>query len=75
MMRAAATTLGDASPALSDPDQPLLPAFADLPEITTRIATAVAIQAVRDGVAPQASDEEVAEAVRQARWTPEYRSR
>ncbi|BBY35463.1 NAD-dependent malic enzyme [Mycolicibacter minnesotensis] len=75
MMRAAATTLGDASPALTDADQPLLPAFADLPEITTRIATAVAIQAVRDGVAPAASDEEVAETVRRARWTPEYRTR
>lgn len=75
MMRAAATTLGDASPALSDADQPLLPAFADLPEITTRIATAVALQAVRDGVAPAASDEEVAEAVRRARWAPEYRTR
>lgn len=75
MMRAAATTLGDASPALSDPDRPLLPSFADLPEITTRIATAVAIQAVRDGVAPEASDDELADAVRQSRWTPEYPTR
>lgn len=72
MMRAAATTLGDASPALRDPDQPLLPAFGELPEITTRIATAVAIQAVRDGVAPEVSDEDVAAAVERARWTPEY---
>lgn len=75
MVRAGATALGDASPALSDPDQPLLPAFGDLPEITTRIATAVAIQAIRDGVAPEASDEAVANAVRQARWTPEYATR
>ncbi|CAJ1503251.1 NAD-dependent malic enzyme [[Mycobacterium] holstebronense] len=75
MMRAAAATLGDASPALVDADQPLLPAFADLPEITTRIATAVAIQAVRDGVAPAASDEAIAEAVRRSRWTPDYRTR
>ncbi|WP_409429303.1 NAD-dependent malic enzyme [Mycobacterium sp. SMC-11] len=75
MMRAAAETLGDASPALLDADQPLLPAFADLPEITTRIATAVAIQAVRDGVAPAASDEAIAEAVRRSRWTPDYPTR
>lgn len=75
MVRAAATALGDASPALSDPDQPLLPAFGDLPEITTRIATAVAMQAVRDGVAPEVSDEAMATAVRQARWTPEYATR
>ncbi|WP_234784867.1 oxaloacetate-decarboxylating malate dehydrogenase [Mycolicibacter heraklionensis] len=75
MMRAAAETLGDASPALLDADQPLLPAFEDLPEITTRIATAVAIQAVRDGVAPAASDEAIAEAVRRSRWTPDYPTR
>jgi malate dehydrogenase (oxaloacetate-decarboxylating) len=75
MMRVAATTLGDASPALVDPDQPLLPAFEDLPDITTRIATAVAMQAVRDGVAPEASDEQLAAAIRLARWTPEYANR
>lgn len=75
MMRAAAETLGDASPALLDADQPLLPAFEDLPEITTRIATAVAMQAVRDGVAPAASDEAIAEAVRRSRWTPDYPTR
>ena len=75
MMRAAAATLGDASPALTDPDQPLLPAFADLPGITTRIATAVAMQAVRDGVAPAASDDEITDAVRATRWTPEYTTR
>lgn len=75
MMRAAAATLGDESPALLDADQPLLPAFGNLPEITTRIATAVAIQAVRDGVAPAASDEAIAEAVRRSRWMPDYPTR
>lgn len=75
MMRAAATTLGDASPALSDADQPLLPAFQELPEITTRIATAVAVQAVRDGVAPEASEEQLAAAIQRSRWTPEYATR
>ncbi|NDJ90725.1 NAD-dependent malic enzyme [Mycolicibacter kumamotonensis] len=75
MMLAAATTLGDASPALSDPSRPLLPAFEDLPEITTRIATAVAIQAVRDKVAPETSEEQLAAAVRRTRWIPEYPTR
>jgi malate dehydrogenase (oxaloacetate-decarboxylating) len=74
-MRAAASALGDPSPPLSDPGRPLLPAFEDLPEITTRIATAVAIQAVRDGVAPEASDDQLASAVRGSRWTPEYATR
>ena len=38
MMRVAAATLGDASPALSDPDAPLLPAWSDVPDIALRIA-------------------------------------
>jgi malate dehydrogenase (oxaloacetate-decarboxylating) len=73
MMRVAAKTLGEASPALANPDEPLLPAWEDVPEIATRIATAVAIQAVKDGVAPKRSDDELAQLVREARWKPEYR--
>jgi malate dehydrogenase (oxaloacetate-decarboxylating) len=72
MMRAAATTLGDASPALSNPDLPLLPAWSDVPDIAIRIAHAVGCQAVADGVAPQRSDEQIAERIAQVRWTPEY---
>jgi malate dehydrogenase (oxaloacetate-decarboxylating) len=73
MMRVAAKTLGEASPALTDPDEPLLPAWEDVPEIATRIATAVAVQAVKDGVAPKHSDDELAQLIREARWKPEYR--
>ncbi|HWD03388.1 MAG TPA: NAD-dependent malic enzyme [Amycolatopsis sp.] len=71
MMRVAAKTLGDASPALADPDDPLLPAWEDVPEIATKIAIAVAEQAVKDGVAP--ADDDLAGTIRKARWTPEYR--
>jgi malate dehydrogenase (oxaloacetate-decarboxylating) len=72
MMRVAAATLGDASPALSDPDKPLLPAWSDVPDIAVRIAHAVGRQAVADGVAPQRSDEQIAERITEVRWTPEY---
>ena len=72
MMRAAALALGEASPALADPEQPLLPGYQDLPELATRVAVAVAGQAVRDGVAPEKSDDEIAELVRVARWAPAY---
>ncbi len=72
MMRVAAATLGDASPALSDPDRPLLPAWSDVPDIAVRIAHAVGRQAVADGVAPQRSDEQIAQRIAQVRWTPEY---
>ncbi|MGH3675095.1 MAG: NAD-dependent malic enzyme [Mycobacterium sp.] len=73
MMRVAAATLGDASPALSDPDQPLLPAWADVPDVAVRIAHAVAVQAVAEGVAPRRSGQELTEGIAQVRWTPQYR--
>ena len=74
MMRVAAATLGEASPALTDPNQPLLPAWSDVPDVAVRIAHAVAVQAVADGVAPKRSDAELSERIAQVRWTPEYRS-
>src|SRR6201997_4968802 len=61
MMRIAAATLGEASPALVAPDQPLLPAWSDVPDVAVGIAHAVAVQAVADGVAPKRSDDERAE--------------
>jgi malate dehydrogenase (oxaloacetate-decarboxylating) len=73
MMRVAAATLGDASPALADPDRPLLPAWSDVPDVATSIAHAVAVQAVADGVAPTRSSEKLSERIAQVRWTPEYR--
>ncbi|MGB6206762.1 NAD-dependent malic enzyme [Mycobacterium sp.] len=72
MMRVAAATLGDASPALADPDQPLLPAWSDVPDVAVRIAQAVAVQAVAEGVAPNRSSEELSERITQVRWIPAY---
>ena len=72
MMRVAAATLGDASPALHDPNQPLLPAWTDVPDVAVRIARAVAVQAVANGVAPERSPEQLTERIAQVRWTPDY---
>jgi malate dehydrogenase (oxaloacetate-decarboxylating) len=72
MMRVAASTLGDASPALADPDQPLLPAWTDVPDVAIRIAHAVALQAVADGVAPKRGEDEITERISQVHWTPAY---
>jgi malate dehydrogenase (oxaloacetate-decarboxylating) len=72
MMRVAAATLGEASPAFADPDQSLLPAWVDVPDVAVRIAHAVAVQAVADGVAPKRSGEELTERITQVRWLPEY---
>ncbi len=72
MMRVAAATLGEASPALADPDQPLLPMWADVPDVAVRIAQAVAVQAVADGVAPNRTNDELAQRITQVRWIPDY---
>jgi malate dehydrogenase (oxaloacetate-decarboxylating) len=72
MMWVAAATLGDASPALADPNQPLLPAWSDVPDVAVRIAHAIAVQAVADDVAPKRSAEELTKRIAQVRWTPEY---
>jgi malate dehydrogenase (oxaloacetate-decarboxylating) len=72
MMRIAAATLGEASPALDDPDRPLLPSWSDAPEVAVRIAQAVAVQAVAEGVAPKRNSEEIALRIAQVRWTPAY---
>jgi malate dehydrogenase (oxaloacetate-decarboxylating) len=72
MMRVAAATLGEASPALVDANRPLLPAWSDVPDVAVRVAHAVAIQAVADGVAPKRSDNELTERITQVCWTPEY---
>ena len=72
MMRVAAATLGDASPALSDPLAPLLPAWSDVSDVALRIAHAVGRQAIADGVAPDRSDAQLAERIARVHWTPEY---
>jgi malate dehydrogenase (oxaloacetate-decarboxylating) len=72
MMRVAASTLGDAAPALTGPDQPLLPAWSDVPDVAVHIAHAVAAQAVADGVAPKRSYPELTERIAEVRWLPEY---
>ena len=74
MMRAAAASLGDASPALTDPNQPLLPAWSEVPDVAVRIALAVGRQAVADGVAPKRNDDELAARIAEVRWIPEYPS-
>ena len=72
MMRVAAATLGDASPALRDPNQPLLPTWTDVPDVAVRIAHAVGLQAVADGVAPERSAEQLDARIAQVRWIPDY---
>ncbi|HTF53132.1 MAG TPA: NAD-dependent malic enzyme [Pseudonocardia sp.] len=72
MFTAAATALGQHAPAHLDPTGAVLPEITDMPAAATTIAEAVAIQAVKDGVAPQRSADELRHVVRTRRWSPAY---
>ncbi|MFD8227241.1 NAD-dependent malic enzyme [Streptomyces massasporeus] len=51
---------------------PLLPPLTGMRESAREIALAAALAAVEDGVAPQATEEELRKAVARAQWTPRY---
>ena len=63
---------GTHSPALRDPNQPLLPTWTDVPDVAVHIAHAVGLQAVADGVAPERSAEQLDARIAQVRWIPDY---
>jgi len=73
MMLAAAQALGDVSPARADPDAPLLPPLEALRSLVPAIATRVALEAVRAGVARAAGEEQLRRRVVERCWVPEYR--
>ncbi|MEU0249054.1 NAD-dependent malic enzyme [Streptomyces sp. NPDC006235] len=56
----------------ADGPVPLLPPLNGMRESAREIALAAALAAVEDGVAPQATEEELRKAVAQAQWTPRY---
>ncbi|KAJ7155903.1 hypothetical protein C8R43DRAFT_998374 [Mycena crocata] len=73
MVIAGARRLASLSPALKDPDDALLPDFADAPEVNFEVAVAVAEQAVEEGSADVTwKKEEAREVVRQHLWLPIY---
>jgi len=72
MMIASAQELGKNSPAINDPNGSLLPALKDVREVAAKIAVAVGMQAIKNGVAPQASEDELHRRVARLQWKPEY---
>ena len=74
MLLAAARALGANSPALKDPSASLLPALTEIRRVTAEIAVAVGIEAQKDGVAPNVSEEELRRSVTETQWTPAYAS-
>ncbi|KAH8117926.1 hypothetical protein DFH11DRAFT_1571478 [Phellopilus nigrolimitatus] len=76
MIIAGAQRLAALSPALRDPDNALLPDFAESPSVNFEVAVAVAQAAIAEGLAgPEEKDwgvEEVREKVRERAWRPVY---
>ncbi len=74
MFIAAARTLAEHSPALKDPDAPLLPALKDIRRVAVEIAVAVASEAQRSGAAPPLDSDSSSLRTRilASRWTPAY---
>ncbi|KAH9082251.1 hypothetical protein EDB83DRAFT_2337249 [Lactarius deliciosus] len=73
MILAGAKRLASLSPALKDPDDALLPDFADAPSVNFEIAIAVAEQAIAEGIANvDWDDQEVRENAKNMQWLPVY---
>lgn len=74
MLMAASRALAESSPLANSDTGALLPALADVREVSKAIAFAVAKQAQADGVALSSSDEAIEAAVERNFWFPRYRS-
>ena len=73
MLMSASQALADCSPLATDPDGPVLPELSDIQQVSRQIAIEVARAARLDGVAPESSEEALAQAVGDNFWTPAYR--
>ena len=74
MMLAAARALGANSPALKDSSASLLPRLTDIRRVAAEIATAVGVEAQKEGLAPKTTEDELRQRVSAAQWTPAYPS-
>ncbi len=72
MMVAAAGALGSFSLDMVDSDAPLLPPIESMKDVTMHIAVKVGLQAQKDGVAQEMSEQELYEQVQKRFWIPEY---
>ncbi len=73
MFMAAAHALSKQAPALTGKGDALLPELDKVHEVSRRIAVVVAVQAQRQGHAPQSSTDETEQAVNSRFWQPVYR--
>ena len=64
--------LGENSPALKDPQAPLLPLLTDVRDVAVEIAVAVGAEAQNAGVAPPLPLDELRAKVIATQWAPAY---
>jgi malate dehydrogenase (oxaloacetate-decarboxylating) len=72
MMLAAARALAANSPAFKDSSASLLPPLTDIRRVAAEIAMAVGLEAQKDGVAPQLTEDELHQRLIAAQWTHAY---
>lgn len=73
MLMVASITLSENSPQVDDNSASILPPLTDLPQISRKIAFAVAKMAMSQGHAREIPDEELLEIIEHNFWTPAYR--
>ena len=73
MFLAAAVALGDASPALKDPNAGLLPPLSEIRELTPKVALAVAKKAIEEGLADRVDTREIERRIQATMWSPVYK--
>ena len=73
MMLAASEALAEQSPLVQEGQGALLPPIANIRSVSSIIAKAVYIQAMKDDVAPQVCDELMAKNIARNVWEPAYR--
>jgi malate dehydrogenase (oxaloacetate-decarboxylating) len=72
MFMAAAKALAAMSPAKNDTGSNLLPPVTALREISIAVARAVALQALKEGIACDIAEDEIDAAIAAKMWTPRY---
>lgn len=72
MFLAAANALADQTPAAAEVGAPLLPRLSQIRQVSEAVATAVAVQAGRDGVAEPLTPDQARAKVHAAWWEPKY---
>jgi malate dehydrogenase (oxaloacetate-decarboxylating) len=72
MMLSAARAFAGNSPALKNSSASLLPPLTDIRRVAAEIATAVGMEAQKEGVAPKLAEDELSQQARTTQWTPAY---